>query len=116
MEKYNILLVDDEEDNLALLYRTLRGSYNLERTTSPLTALEILKEKDFELVISDHKMPEMDGVEFLKRVQLSHPNVMRILLTAYSDANILIDEINYSMFFRYVKKPFNTDELQLIVS
>ena len=116
MDKYNILLVDDEEDNLALLYRTLRGTYNLERTTSPLKALEILNEKPFELVISDHKMPEMDGVEFLKRVQLEHPQTMRILLTAYSDANILIDAINYAKIYRYVKKPFNPDELQLIVS
>lgn len=116
MDKYNILLVDDEEDNLALLYRTLRGTYNLERTTSPLHALELLKEKQFELVISDHKMPEMDGVEFLKRVQIAHPQIMRILLTAYSDANILIDAINYAKIYRYVKKPFNPDELQLIVS
>lgn len=116
MDKYNILLVDDEEDNLALLVRTLRGSYNLEKTTSPLQALEMLKEKKFELVISDHKMPEMDGVEFLKRVQLHNPQIMRILLTAYSDANILIDAINYAKIYRYVKKPYNPDELQLIVS
>lgn len=116
MDKYNILLVDDEEDNLALLYRTLRGTYNLERKTSPLKALEILREKPFELVISDHKMPEMDGVEFLKHVQVEHPQVMRILLTAYSDANILIDAINYAKIYRYVKKPFNPEELQLIVS
>ncbi len=116
MDKYNILLVDDEEDNLALLYRTLRGSYNLDKTTSPLQALEMLKQKDYELVISDHKMPEMDGVEFLKHVQVNHPQVMRILLTAYSDANILIDAINYAKIYRYVKKPFNPDELQLIVS
>lgn len=116
MDKYNILLVDDEEDNLALLYRTLRGSYNLERTTSPLKALEMMKEMDFQLVISDHKMPEMDGVEFLKRIQLMKPPVMRILLTAYSDANILIDAINYAKIYRYIKKPFNPDELQLIVS
>lgn len=116
MDKYNILLVDDEEDNLALLYRTLRGTYNLEKTTSPLRALEILKERDFELVISDHKMPEMDGVEFLKHVQVDHPQVMRILLTAYSDANILIDAINYAKIYRYVKKPYNPEELQLIVS
>lgn len=116
MDKYNILLVDDEEDNLALLFRTLRGTYNLEKTTSPLQALEMLKEKKFELVISDHKMPEMDGVEFLKRVQLHNPQIMRILLTAYSDANILIDAINYAKIYRYVKKPYNPDELQLIVS
>ena len=115
-KKYNILLVDDEEDNLALLYRTLRGAYNLEKTTSPLHALEILKEKHFELVISDHNMPEMDGVEFLKHVQVHYPSTMRILLTAYSDANILIDAINYAKIYRYVKKPFNPEELQLIVS
>lgn len=115
-KKYNILLVDDEEDNLALLFRTLRGAYNLEKTTSPLHALEILKEKHFELVISDHKMPEMDGVEFLKHVQVHYPSTMRILLTAYSDANILIDAINYAKIYRYVKKPFNPEELQLIVS
>ena len=63
-KKYNILLVDDEEDNLALLYRTLRGAYNLEKTTSPLHALEILKEKHFELVISDHKMPCTGALSF----------------------------------------------------
>ena len=110
-DKYSILLVDDEEDNLALLYRTLRGPYNLEKTTSPLKALELLDEKEFELVISDHKMPEMDGVEFLKRVQLKHPAVMRILLTAYSDANILVDAINYAKIYRYIKKPYNPEEL-----
>ena len=115
-DKYRILLVDDEEDNLALLYRTLRGPYNLDKTTSPLKALEMLEEKEYELVISDHKMPEMDGVEFLKRVQLKHPEVMRILLTAYSDANILVDAINYAKIYRYIKKPYNPEELQLVVS
>lgn len=115
-KKYNILLVDDEEDNLSLLYRTLRGSYNLDRSTSPLKALEMMDEKDYQLVISDHKMPEMDGVEFLKRASEKHPDMMRILLTAYSDANILIDAINYAKIYRYVKKPYNPEELQLIVS
>ena len=115
-EKYNILLVDDEEDNLSLLYRTLRGSYNLDRSTSPLKALEMMDEKDYQLLISDHKMPEMDGVEFLKRASEKHPDMMRILLTAYSDANILIDAINYAKIYRYVKKPYNPEELQLIVS
>ena len=61
-------------------------------------------------------MPEMDGVEFLKHVQVHYPSTMRILLTAYSDANILIDAINYAKIYRYVKKPFNPEELQLIVS
>ena len=76
----------------------------------------MMDEKDYQLLISDHKMPEMDGVEFLKRASEKHPDMMRILLTAYSDANILIDAINYAKIYRYVKKPYNPEELQLIVS
>lgn len=116
MELYKILLVDDEEDNLALLYRTLRGKYELYKTTSPLQALEILKEKHIDLVLSDHKMPEMDGVELLKRVYDNYPNTMRLLVTAYTDASILIDAINYAKIYRYIKKPYSPDELLLTVS
>lgn len=116
MEMYKILIVDDEEDNLALLYRTLRGKYEVHRTTSPLQALEILKEKHIDLVLSDHKMPEMDGVELLKRVYDSYPNTMRLLVTAYTDAAILIDAINYAKIYRYIKKPYSPDELLLTVS
>ena len=66
--KYNILIVDDEEDNLALLYRTLRHNYNVTKCLSPLDAIEVLKKSEFHLVISDHKMPQMSGVELLKHV------------------------------------------------
>lgn len=116
MELYKILIVDDEEDNLALLYRTLRGKYEVHKTTSPLQALEILKEKHIDLVLSDHKMPEMDGVELLKRVYDNYPNTMRLLVTAYTDASILIDAINYAKIYRYIKKPYSPDELLLTVA
>lgn len=116
MELYKVLIVDDEEDNLALLYRTLRGKYEVHRTTSPLQALEILKERHIDLVLSDHKMPEMDGVELLKRVYDNYPNTMRVLVTAYTDAAILIDAINYAKIYRYIKKPYSPDELLLTVS
>ena len=116
MDLYKILIVDDEEDNLALLYRTLRGKYEITKTTSPLQALEILKEKHIDLILSDHKMPEMDGVEFLKRVYDHYPNTMRLLVTAYTDASILIDAINYAKIYRYIKKPYSPDELLLTVA
>lgn len=116
MQMYKILLVDDEPDNLALLYRTLRGKYELYKTTSPLQALEMLKEKHIDLILSDHKMPEMDGVEFLKRVYDSYPNTMRLLVTAYTDASILIDAINYAKIYRYIKKPYSPDELLMTVA
>ena len=115
MDKYKILIVDDEPDNLALLYRTLRGKYEIEKSTSPLMALQMMKTENFHCILSDHKMPEMDGVEFLKRSCDISPNTMRILVTAYTDAGILIDAINYAKIYRYIKKPYNPDELLLVV-
>ena len=115
MDKYKILIVDDEPDNLALLYRTLRNKYDIAKSTSPLLALEMLKKEHFHCILSDHKMPEMDGVEFLKRSQEISPDTMRLLVTAYTDAGILIDAINYAKIYRYIKKPYNPDELMLIV-
>lgn len=115
MDKYKILIVDDEPDNLALLYRTLRGKYEIAKSTSPLMALEMLRQEHFHCILSDHKMPEMDGVEFLKRSCEISPDTMRLLVTAYTDAGILIDAINYAKIYRYIKKPYNPDELLLIV-
>ena len=113
--KYNILIVDDEEDNLALLYRTLRSKYNITKARSAIEALEILQNKQFDCILSDHKMPLMDGVEFLKRVYDIQPRTMRLLVTAYSDVKILIDAINYAKIYRYIKKPFTPDELLMVV-
>lgn len=115
-DKYKVLIVDDEPDNLALLYRTLRGKYEIARSTSPLAALEMLKQEHFHCILSDHKMPEMDGVEFLRHCNEIAPDTMRLLVTAYSDAGILIDAINYAKIYRYIKKPYNPDELLLIVA
>lgn len=114
-KRYKILIVDDEEDNLALLYRTLRSKYHITKTTSAIQALEILKENSFDCILSDHKMPLMDGVEFLKRVNDIYPRTMKLLVTAYSDVKILIDAINYAKIYRYIKKPYSPDELLLIV-
>ncbi len=113
--KYKILIVDDEEDNLALLYRTLRAKYDITKASNAIEALETLKKQEFDCILSDHKMPIMDGVEFLKRVYDMRPKTMRLLVTAYSDVKILIDAINYAKIYRYIKKPYTPDELLLIV-
>ena len=114
-KRYKILIVDDEESNLALLYRTLRSKYDITKAHNAIEALEILKTQQFDCILSDHKMPIMDGVEFLKRVNEIQPKTMRLLVTAYSDVKILIDAINYAKIYRYIKKPFTPDELLMIV-
>lgn len=115
MPRYKLLIVDDEEDNLALLYRTLRSRYDITKAHSAIEALEILKTQEFDCILSDHKMPLMDGVEFLKRVNDIQPRTMRLLVTAYSDVKILIDAINQAKIYRYIKKPYSPDELIMIV-
>lgn len=114
-DKCRILLVDDEEDNLALMNRTLRHDFSVVRTTSPEDALYILKNEDIDIIISDHKMPEMDGVEFLKRSCEIRQECVRLLVTAYSDSSILIDAINHGKIYRYIKKPWEPSELLLVV-
>ena len=114
-KRYKVLIVDDEEDNLALLYRTLRTKYNITKAHNAIEALEILKTEKFDCILSDHKMPLMDGVEFLKRVNDIQPKTIRLLVTAYTDIKILIDAINYAKIYRYIKKPYSPDELLMIV-
>lgn len=115
MDKYKILIVDDEEDNLALLHRTLRQKYEVIKTTSPLNGLMLLAENEIDIILSDHKMAEMDGVEFLKKSHEMKPHCVRLLVTAYSDSKILIDAINYGKIYRYIKKPWDPAELILVV-
>lgn len=114
-EKLKVLLVDDEEDNLALLYRTLRQDFEILKTTSPIEGLKILDENPIDLIVSDHKMEEMDGVEFLKRSYEKFPDCVRLLVTAYSDSSILINAINYGKIYRYIRKPWDPAELLLTV-
>lgn len=115
-EKYTILVVDDEEDNLALLYRTLRQEYNVLKTVSPLEGLKILKEIPVQIIISDHKMEEMDGVEFLKKSCEIAPNCIKLLVTAFSDSNILINAINEGKIYRYIKKPWEPSEFMMVLN
>ncbi len=114
-KNFKILIVDDEEDNLALLYRSLRTRFDVQKSLTPMGAIELLKKEPFNLVISDHKMPQMNGVELLKFVYDNYPSTIRILLTAFSEGPILIDAINYAKIYRYIKKPYSIDELMSVV-
>ena len=114
-QKFTILIVDDEVDNLALLQRTLRHDFLILKTTSPIEALDMLQVTPVDMIISDHKMDEMDGVEFLTRSCEFSPNAIRLLVTAYSDSKILIDAINYGKIYRYIKKPWEPSELLITV-
>lgn len=112
---YNILVVDDELDNLQLFVRTFRKKYNVLTASSGPDAINLLLKEKIDLIISDHKMPEMEGVEVLKKAMLISPESIRILITAYTDANAVMNAINEAKIYRYVKKPWSPVDLESIV-
>lgn len=115
--RQTILLVDDEENNLQLLKRTLRGSYNIVTATNGLEALDIVKQEgeNISLIISDQKMPQMQGTEFLKQVSDIQPDIVKILLTGHSDTEIIVQSINECQLYQYILKPFEPEELKVSI-
>ena len=111
-----LLLVDDEPGILSSLRRLLRSSgYTILTAESGKAGLEILEQTPVDLVISDMRMPEMDGARFLELVRARWPETTRILLTGYSDVTSTIDAINRGEIFRYIAKPWDDNDLTLVV-
>lgn len=106
-----ILYVDDEINNLTAFYAGFRRKYCIYTAKSAEEGLQIVNENDIQIVIADQRMPKVTGVEFLQQIRISHPNIIRILLTGYTDAEAIIDAINKGHIYRYINKPW--DELEL---
>ncbi len=115
-KKPKILVVDDEQDNLDLLYRTFRKDFLVFRADSGFSPLEILKQEgEMAAIISDQRMPEMKGTEFLSRTVSDFPDTMRIVLTGYTDITDLIEAINSGQVHKYIAKPWEPETLKLVV-
>ncbi len=115
-----LLLVDDEINVLHALQRTLRHHVHetdlrVELFTEPQKALERCVEVAFDLVISDYRMPEMNGVDFLKTVKLIQPDAVRLMLSASSELQGVLNAVNEAEVFRYVTKPWQASELEDII-
>lgn len=114
--KLKLMVVDDESDNLDLLYRTFRREFDVFKAESALIALRILdQEGEMAVIISDQRMPKMSGTEFLSRTVEQFPDTIRIVLTGYTDVEDLVGAINTGKVFKYITKPWNPDELKRVV-
>jgi two-component system, probable response regulator PhcQ len=114
--QHTILLVDDDGHVLDALQRTLRGEgYRLLAVTDGYRALELLAAEHVDLIISDIDMPEMDGVELIKQVRRSHPDVVRMLLTGDASLDSAVHAINDGEVHRYLTKPWDSAELRSIL-
>ncbi|GGC68195.1 HD domain-containing phosphohydrolase [Marinobacter halophilus] len=115
-ESANVLLVDDEENILRSLQRVLRREpWQLTTATSGEEALAILANDKFDLIISDARMPGMDGPTLLSEIRSKYPWTIRILLTGYADITSTVKAINDGQIYRYISKPWDDDELRLTI-
>lgn len=112
----SILLVDDEASILSSLRRLLRPcGYTIHLAESGAAGLALLEREPIDLVVSDMRMPEMDGAKFLAQVRQRWPETTRILLTGYADVSATIEAINRGEIYRYISKPWDDNDLLLIV-
>src|SRR5882762_1754323 len=113
---HKLLIVDDEMANLRLLERLFRQDYNCLTASSGEEAIQLLSQHDVAILITDQRMPQMSGIELLKRTAELRPHMARILLTGYTDVEALVEAINCGLVHRYITKPWNNDDLKLKVA
>ncbi len=111
-----ILVVDDEVANLQKLYRTLVGRYPVLAANSAGEALRFLEQDPaIAVIVTDQRMPDMTGVDLLRHSLVTHPHAIRVILTGFTDADVLLDAINTCKVFRYLVKPWEPVDLLVTV-
>lgn len=111
-----ILVVDDEAFVLNALERSLKlDGHEVIKAQDPLEALEILKQKEVDVIISDHLMPKMKGLELLREAKVLRPRAIRILLTGHADLQLAMRAINEGEVYRFFTKPWDDETLRLDV-
>lgn len=113
--RYNVLYIDDEENNIIVFRNAFFRYYNIFTALSGEQGLEVLRKEDIHLVITDQKMPGMTGVEVLEQVVKEFPNTMRMILTAYSDIEVIMKAINECGIYQYLLKPWEAREVKIVI-
>lgn len=111
-----VLCVDDEPHIVRALQWLLQKQFDVLTASSARDALELCRANDVDVVISDQRMPEMPGVDFLREVRTLRPRAMRILMTGYSDMSAMLRSVNESEVFRFITKPWSVTELPKVIA
>ncbi|MGR9115183.1 MAG: response regulator [Gammaproteobacteria bacterium] len=116
MAESTLLLVDDEPNILRALNRLLRREgYRILMAQSGSDALRILQEHAVDVLMTDQRMPVMSGTELLAQVKQQYPQIVRIMLSGWLDASMIVDAVNEGHIYKFVAKPWDDDELRLMV-
>ena len=112
--RHTVLCVDDEKNILHSIKRLLRKEgYSLLTASSGVEGLKILEENNVHLVLSDQRMPQMNGTEFLAKVKEKYPDVIRVILTGYTEVDSITESINKGNIYKFLLKPWNDQNLKL---
>ncbi len=107
-----ILFIDDEKEILSSIKRQFRKiKYEITTCASGKQALELLSNEEYPIVISDERMPDINGLELMKMIKEQHPDTIRIILSGYADSQTIIEAINQGEIFRFISKPWELEEL-----
>ncbi len=110
-----ILYIDDEEQNLLAFRSAFRRIYEVHTALSAEQGLQILETEAIEVIITDQRMPDMTGTEFLEQIIPIYPNIIRMILTGFSDIGAIVEAINRGQVYRYINKPWNKDDLKIAI-
>ena len=111
----NILYIDDDQfmlENFKLLFK---NDFSIQITDCINQARNIIENEEIQIIVCDQRMEETTGVEFFTEIIKKHPNPIRILLTAFTDVDVIIDAINYGHIYQYIRKPFIYNEMKAVL-
>ena len=111
-----LLIVDDEACIRTALGRALRGeAYEIVQAASALEALSVLRSRTVDLIISDHSMPGMTGLELLRMARVLQPDTLRIIITGYAEVDMAVRAINEDAVYRFLQKPWDLLDLKVVL-
>jgi len=114
-KKHCLLVVDDEPDVCDSVYDLLRQEFQVLKAPSAVEGARLMQENEVHIIMTDQRMPNVTGVELLKNVRHRHPMSIRLLFTGFADLEAIIEAINHGHIFKFVKKPWQPEELLTVV-
>jgi response regulator RpfG family c-di-GMP phosphodiesterase len=110
--KHTLLVVDDEPDVCDSVHDLLRREFKVLKARSGAEGMKLLTENEVHIIMTDQRMPQLSGVEFLNKIRLGHPQAVRMLFTGYADIDAIIAAINHGHIYKFLRKPWQPEELE----
>jgi DNA-binding NtrC family response regulator len=114
-KKHTLLVVDDEADVCDSVHDLLRREFKVLRAKNAEEGLQLMRENEVHIIMTDQRMPKVTGVELLTDIRLGHPQAVRMLFTGYADLDSIIAAINQGHIFKFLKKPWQPEDLEAAV-